>query len=90
MTLGPCKAKKDLEDKFKVGAGPQKMAVNLSLTEQYAGQSNTKWCSSSAVSEPQTRQKRCSLSTFCPTGLKLGFKNPKPRPSGCEDHGNHT
>ena len=32
MTLWSCKVKK--ED--KVGAGPQKMAVNLSLIEQYA------------------------------------------------------
>ena len=38
MTLGSCNVKK--ED--KVGAGPQEMAVNLSLIEQYAGQSNTK------------------------------------------------
>ena len=38
MTLWSCKVKK--ED--KVGAGPQKMVVNLSLIEQYAGQSNTK------------------------------------------------
>ena len=36
MTLGSCKAKK--ED--MVEAGPQKMAVNLPLIEQYAGQSN--------------------------------------------------
>ena len=34
MTLWSCKVKK--ED--KVGAGPQKMAVNLSLIEQYSGQ----------------------------------------------------
>ena len=33
MTLWSCKVKK--ED--KVGAGPQKMAVNLSLIEQYSG-----------------------------------------------------
>ena len=38
MTLWSCKVKK--ED--KVGAGPQKMVVNLSLIERYAGQSNTK------------------------------------------------
>ena len=37
-TLWSCKVKK--ED--KVGAGPQKMVVNLSLIERYAGQSNTK------------------------------------------------
>ena len=36
MTLGSCKVKK--ED--RVGAGPQKMVVNLSLIEQYAGQSD--------------------------------------------------
>ena len=36
MTLGSCKVKK--ED--TVGAGPQKMAVNLSLIAQYAAQSN--------------------------------------------------
>ena len=42
MTLGSCKVKKNYyesEKKDKVGAGPQKMAVNLSLIEQYAGQS---------------------------------------------------
>ena len=38
MTLWSCKVKK--ED--KVGADPQKMVVNLSLIERYAGQSNTK------------------------------------------------
>ena len=38
MTLWSCKVKK--ED--KVGAGPQKMEVKLSLIEQYAGQSNIK------------------------------------------------
>ena len=65
MALRSCKVK----NKDKVGAGPQKTAANLSLIERYAGQSNTKWCLSSAVSEAQTRQKRCSLSTFCPTGL---------------------
>ena len=36
MTLWSCKVKK--ED--KIGAGSQKMAVNLSLIEQYAGQSS--------------------------------------------------
>ena len=40
MTLWSCKVKK--EDKADPGAGPQKMEVNLSLVEQYAGQSNTK------------------------------------------------
>ena len=38
ITLWSCKVKK--ED--KVGAGPQKMAVNLSLIERYSGQSKTK------------------------------------------------
>ena len=38
MTLSSCKVKK--ED--KIGTGAQKMVVNLSLIEQYAGQSNTK------------------------------------------------
>ena len=38
MTLWLYKVKK----KDKVGAGPQKVAVNLSLIEQYAGQSNAK------------------------------------------------
>ena len=37
MILWSCKVKK--ED--KIGAGPQKMVVNLSLIERYAGQSNT-------------------------------------------------
>ena len=35
MTLGPCRVKK--ED--SVGAGPQKMFVNLFLMAQHAGQS---------------------------------------------------
>ena len=30
------------EDKILLGTGPQKMAVNMFLIEQYAGQSNTK------------------------------------------------
>ena len=47
MTLWSCKVKK--ED--KIGAGPQKMVVKLSLIEQYAALSNTNWCSCSAVSE---------------------------------------
>ena len=38
VTLWSCKVKR--ED--KVEAGPQKMVVNLSLIERYAGQSNTK------------------------------------------------
>ena len=38
MTLGSCNVNK--ED--RVGAGPQKMAVCLSLIEHYAGQSNIK------------------------------------------------
>ena len=40
MTLWSCKVKK--EDQAGPGAGPQKIEVNLSLIEQYAGQSNTK------------------------------------------------
>ena len=74
MTLWSCKVKK--ED--KVGAGPQKMPVYLSLIEQYAGQSNTKWFSSSAVSKAQTRQKRCSLSTLCATGFKWPVSTWRP------------
>ena len=31
-----------MQSEDKVGAGPEKMAVNLSLIEQYAGQSNIK------------------------------------------------
>ena len=54
----------------EVGAGAQKMEVNLPLFEQYAAQSN-KQCCSLAVSEPQTRQERSSIGTFCRTGLKL-------------------
>ena len=76
MSLWSYKVKK--ED--KVGAGPQKMVVNLSLIEQYAGQSNPKGCSFSAVSEAQTRQRRYSLSTLCATGLNLNLHG---------DHGNH-
>ena len=37
-TLWSCKVK----SADKVGAGPQKMVVNLSLIERYTGQSNTK------------------------------------------------
>ena len=75
MTLGSCNVKK--ED--RVGAGPQKMAVYLSLIEQYAGQSNTNdvhllLCQS----EAQTRQKRCPLSTFCPIGLNSPVSAWKP------------
>ena len=31
-----------LSSEDKIGTGPQKMAVNMFLIEQYAGQSNTK------------------------------------------------
>ena len=62
MTLWLCKMKK--ED--KVGAGPQKMAVNLSLIEQYAGQSETQ--SDVHLLLCQSTNKHCSLSTFCATG----------------------
>ena len=65
MTLGSCRVKK--ED--SVGAGPQNMFVNLFLMAQYAGQSNTKWCSSSAKPEAQKTQWRCSLGTCCVKGI---------------------
>ena len=38
MTLWSCKVKKE----NKIGAGPQRMVVKLSLIEQYAALSNTK------------------------------------------------
>ena len=59
----PGKVKK--EDKER--ASPQKMENNLSLFEEYAEQSNTNGCSSSAVSAPQTRQGRCSIGTIIST-----------------------
>ena len=45
----------------------------------YTGQSNTNWWLSSAVSEGQTGQKRCSLSTLCSTGLNWPVPTWRPR-----------
>ena len=53
----------------KAGAGPQKMVVNLSLIEQYAGQSNTNvmfiFCC------VRSTDKTKAVLPVCATGLKF-------------------
>ncbi len=74
MTLGSCRVKKEDD----VGAGPQNMFVNLFLMAQYAGQSKTNWCSSSAEPETQKTQWRCSLGTCCVKGKSLPVSTWRP------------
>ena len=66
-TLRSCRFNK--ED--SVGAGPKNMLMNLFLMAQFAGQSQTKWCSSSAEPEVQKTQCRRSLGTCCAKGKSL-------------------